>query len=139
MHGWDAEGIDADPSTEPFHRELGISSRIGQLEQLEIGKEYDVIHIAHAIYFVTNPMNFLRMVRERLAPEGLFCIVLADFMASVDPALPSYVHTFFRPRHQCVMRFRSPDSKRYSVGAYREAYSWLPARCRPRPGRSLAQ
>jgi SAM-dependent methyltransferase len=95
MHGWNAEGIDADPSTEPFHRELGISSRIGQLEQLEIGKEYDVIHIAHAIYFVTDPMNFLRMVRERLAPEGLFCIVLADFMASVDPSLPSYVHTFF--------------------------------------------
>ena len=95
MHGWNAEGIDADASVEPFHRELGIRSRIAQLEQLEIGKEYDVIHIAHAIYFITDPMNFLRMVHERLAPEGLFCIVLADFMASVDPALPSYVHTFF--------------------------------------------
>jgi SAM-dependent methyltransferase len=95
MRGWDAEGIDADPGTEPFHRELGIRSRIGQLEHLEIGKEYDVIHIAHAIYFLTDPMNFLRMVRERLTSEGLFCIVLADFMATVDPALPSYVHTFF--------------------------------------------
>src|SRR5262245_54707905 len=78
MHGWNAEGIDTDPSTEKFHRELGIHSRIGQFEQLEIGQGYDIIHIAHAIYFITDPMNFLRMVRERLASEGLFCIVLAD-------------------------------------------------------------
>ena len=95
VHSWDAEGIDADPRTEPFHRELGIRSRIGQLEQIEIDNNYDVIHIAHAIYFITDPMNFLRRVRERLASGGLFCVVLADFMANVDPALPSYTHTFF--------------------------------------------
>jgi len=94
-NGWDAEGIDADPSTQPSHRKLRIHSRIGQLEQVEIGSRYDVIHIAHAIYFITNPMNFLRMVRERLSARGLFCVVLADFMANTDPALPSYVHTFF--------------------------------------------
>jgi SAM-dependent methyltransferase len=94
-HGWDAEGIDADPSTEPFHRELGIRTRIGQLEDIEIGSNYDVIHIAHAIYFITDPMKFLRTVRERLAPGGLFCVVLADFMSTLDPALPSYAHSFF--------------------------------------------
>jgi SAM-dependent methyltransferase len=94
-NGWDAEGIDADPSTETFHRELGIRARIGQLEDIEIGENYDVIHIAHAIYFITGPMNFLRKVRERLAPGGLFCVVLADFMSSLDPALPSYAHSFF--------------------------------------------
>jgi 2-polyprenyl-3-methyl-5-hydroxy-6-metoxy-1,4-benzoquinol methylase len=94
-HGWEAEGIDADPSTEPFHRELGLRTRIGQLEDIEIGNNYDVIHIAHAIYFITDPMSFLRMVRERLAPGGVFCVVLADFMATLDPALPSYAHSFF--------------------------------------------
>ncbi len=94
-NGWDAEGIDADPSTEAFHRELGIRTRIGQLEDVEIGSNYDVIHIAHAIYFITDPMKFLRTVRERLAPGGLFCLVLADFMSSLDPALPSYAHSFF--------------------------------------------
>ena len=81
-YGWDAEGIDADPSTEPFHRELGIRTRIGQLEDIEIGSNYDVIHVAHAIYFITDPMKFLRTVRERLATGGLFCIVLADFMSN---------------------------------------------------------
>jgi SAM-dependent methyltransferase len=94
-HGWNAEGIDADPSTEPFHRELGIRTQIGQLEDIEIRNNYDVIHIAHAIYFITDPMNFLRTMRERLAPGGLFCVVLADFMSSLDPARPSYAHSFF--------------------------------------------
>jgi SAM-dependent methyltransferase len=94
-HGWDAEGIDADSSTAPLHQELGIRVRIGQLEQADIGTGYDVIHIAHAIYFITDPMGFLRRVHGSLTPGGLFCIVLADFLASADPALPGYVHTFF--------------------------------------------
>lgn len=94
-NGWEAEGIDADPTTANFHRELGIRARIGAFEQAELQGSYDIIHIAHAVYFVTNPMDFLRGVRARLAPGGLFCIVLADFMATADANLPSYVHTFF--------------------------------------------
>lgn len=93
--GWFAEGIDADPSTEPIHRELGIQTRIGQFEELEIGTEYDIIHISHAIYFITDPMRFIRTVRRRLAPDGLFCIVLADFFAHADRGLPCYLHTYF--------------------------------------------
>lgn len=94
-HGWDAEGIDADPSTAPIHHEIGIKARIGQFEEAALGTGYDIIHIAHAIYFITDPMRFMRIVRERLAPDGLFCIVLADFLANSDRGLPGYVHTFF--------------------------------------------
>ena len=95
QHGWAAEGIDADPSTEAFHREAGIQTRIGQFEQLDVGGGFDIIHIAHAIYFITEPMAFIRTVRERLAPQGLFCIVLANFMANEDTSQPAYAHTFF--------------------------------------------
>ncbi len=94
-NGWDAEGIDADPSTARFHRELAIRASIGQFEQLEAVTGYDLIHIGHAVYFITDPMSFIRSVHARLAPGGLFCIVLADFMASADAGLPSYTHTFF--------------------------------------------
>ena len=94
-NGWDAEGIDADPSTARFHRDAGIRARIGQFEQIEAGSSYDLIHIAHAIYFITDPMDFIRGVRTRLAPGGLLCVVLADFMASADASLPSFTHTFF--------------------------------------------
>ena len=92
--GWNAEGIDADPATKPLHEEIGIRSHIGQFETVDIEAGVDVIHISYAIYFITNPMNFLREVRRRLAADGLFCIVLADFMACSDGGLPGYSHSF---------------------------------------------
>jgi SAM-dependent methyltransferase len=94
-HGWHAEGIDADSSIAHLHREMGIHVRHGQIEEMDLGFGFDIIHIAHAIYFITNPMQFVGEVRKRLARDGLFCIVLSDFFAHHDPSLPSYVHTFF--------------------------------------------
>jgi len=98
-HGWDAEGIDADPSTAPVHREIGIKTRIGQFEEVALEGRYDIIHIAHAIYFISEPMHFMRGVRQRLASNGIFCVVLADFLANPDLSLPGYVHTFFPTAH----------------------------------------
>jgi SAM-dependent methyltransferase len=93
--GWDAEGIDADPTMAPLHQQLGIRSRIGQFEELGLQGRYDLIQIAHAIYFMTDPMKFIGAVRDHLAPGGLFCVVISDFMSSVDPNPPGYAHTFF--------------------------------------------
>jgi SAM-dependent methyltransferase len=99
-HGWDAEGIDADSSILHVHREMGIRVRYGQIEEMdfgetELGARYQIIHIAHAIYFITNPTRFLKEVRKRLAEDGLFCIVLSDFYAHHEPSLPTYAHSFF--------------------------------------------
>jgi SAM-dependent methyltransferase len=94
-HDWDAEGIDADSSIAQVHRDMGIRVRYGQIEDMEVGAGYHIIHIAHAIYFITDPMRFLGEVRKRLATDGVFCVVLSDFFAHHDPSLPSYAHTFF--------------------------------------------
>jgi SAM-dependent methyltransferase len=94
-HGWDAEGIDADSSIAQVHRDMGIRVRHGQIEEMDVDAGYDIIHIAHAIYFITNPMSFLGEVRKRLVGDGLFCVVLSDFFAHHEPSLPSYAHTFF--------------------------------------------
>jgi 2-polyprenyl-3-methyl-5-hydroxy-6-metoxy-1,4-benzoquinol methylase len=94
-HGWDAEGIEADSSIAHVHHDMGIHVRYGQIEEMDTGAGYHIIHIAHAIYFITNPMRFLGEVRKRLAAEGLFCIVLSDFFAHHSSSLPSYAHTFF--------------------------------------------
>jgi SAM-dependent methyltransferase len=94
-HGWDAQGIDPDPSTAQHHRAIGIKAHIGQFEQSGDTSRYDIIHIAHAIYFITDPMNFIRSVRQRLNPGGLFCVVLADLMANADAGRPSYSLTFY--------------------------------------------
>jgi SAM-dependent methyltransferase len=93
--GWDAQGVDADPTMRDFHRELGISTRIGQIEHIEIAGCYDLIHIAHAIYFITDPMRFLARMRGHLTPRGLLCVVLTNFGSLLEPSLPSYQHTFY--------------------------------------------
>ena len=93
--GWDALGVDADANVRRFHQDLGIQSRIGQIEQVPVEGKFDLIQIAHAIYFITEPRRFLDQVKQRLQPDGLFCIVLADFMANDDIGLPTYHHSFF--------------------------------------------
>lgn len=93
--GWDAEGIDADSSIAHVHRDMGIRVRHGQIEDMDVDAGYQIIHIAHAIYFITDPMRFLKEVRKRLTADGLFCVVLSDFFAHHDPGLPFYAHTFF--------------------------------------------
>ncbi len=93
--GWDAEGIDANSSIAQVHQDMGIRVRHGQIEEMNVDAGYHIIHIAHAIYFITNPMQFLGEVRKRLAAGGVFCVVLSDFFAHHAPSLPSYGHTFF--------------------------------------------
>jgi SAM-dependent methyltransferase len=95
QHGWQAEGIDADPTMVELHREIGVTTRIGQFEDMEITGAYRLLHIAHAIYFITDPLAFMRKVHDHLAPDGLFAVVIADFMASADPGIPTYAHSFF--------------------------------------------
>ena len=94
-HGWEAEGIDADPAMQVLHRQLGITSHISQIEDLGLHANYDLIHIAHAIYFITHPMDLIGAARlAHTWPDGLFCVVISDFMSSVAVDLPSYAHTF---------------------------------------------
>lgn len=93
--GWQAEGLDVDASTKRFHERLGITTRIGRIEDEPPGATYDIVHIAHAIYFVTDPMRFLREARERLVENGHLCIVISNLLAFTDSGGPSYSHTFY--------------------------------------------
>lgn len=93
--GWDAYGIDADPTTKRFHDKIGIRAEIGQIETAKVDGEFDIVHIAHAIYFFTDPLHFLVSLGKRLKPKGVLCIVLANFMAPEDISRPGYPHSFF--------------------------------------------
>lgn len=93
--GWHAEGIDANPHTRSFHERLGIRATIGQVEQLQCEGQFDLVSIAHAIYFVTEPLAFIRRVRGLLQPGGLFLVVLSDFLSSYSDNKPAYVHTWY--------------------------------------------
>jgi len=92
--GWDSQGIDVDPALKRFHDLIGIRSKIGQIELVEIDGTFDIIHISHAIYFITNPAAFLQRLKLSLKPDGLLCIVISNFLAPEDAGLPGYAHSF---------------------------------------------
>ena len=94
-HGWRAEGIDVDARTKPFHDKLGISARIGRIEDEAPQPAFDMLQIAHAIYFITDPMTFLMRARQELTTDGVFCVINSDFLAATDNSLPGYAHTFY--------------------------------------------
>jgi SAM-dependent methyltransferase len=93
--GWQAEGIDLDASTKRFHDMHGLPTRIGRFENDSLANRYEMIHIAHAIYFITEPAAFLRRVRTQLADDGIFAVVISDFLAAHASGGPNYAHTFY--------------------------------------------
>lgn len=94
-HGWQAEGVDADPGTKVFHERLGIQSTIGQMENVGTESRFDLISIAHAIYFITEPRLFVNRVRDLLNDGGLFMVVISQLLSSLTPSRPAYVHTWY--------------------------------------------
>lgn len=92
--GWTAEGIDTDRTLAPSHRRLGVKAAIGQVEDFDWAGRFDLIQVAYAIYFITDPMVFLGRIKGMLAPGGHLAIVMADFLASTQSSGPSYAHTF---------------------------------------------
>lgn len=105
--GWQAEGLDVDAATKPFHEGLGITTRIGRIEDATELASYDFVHIAHAIYFITEPLQFLQRARALLAPGGIFGVVISDLLASTDNTLPAYPHTFY----PCAVSMRAALSR----------------------------
>jgi 2-polyprenyl-3-methyl-5-hydroxy-6-metoxy-1,4-benzoquinol methylase len=98
-HGWDAEGIDADPNTKKFHLKRHIRSRIGQIENIEELVKFDLISICHAIYFITEPLRFISRVKQLLNSRGLFLIILSDFNSTLSSGQPGFAHTWYPTQH----------------------------------------
>jgi SAM-dependent methyltransferase len=100
--GWRAEGLDADINTKHSHERLGIPTRIGQFEFANIDHQYDLISIAHAIYFITDPKKFFRAVHGSLLEHGEFCVVISNFTSMLSSSLPSQIHTWY-PTAEAIM------------------------------------
>ena len=93
--GWYAEGIDADPNTKVFHERLGIRTTIGQVENIDMLSRFDLVSIAHAIYFISEPRQFVKRIRELLDDGGLFLIVLSDLLSTLNAGHPGYLVTWY--------------------------------------------
>jgi SAM-dependent methyltransferase len=94
-NGWLAEGVDLDANTRRFHEMHGLQVRIGRFEDMSFANRYKMIQISHAIYFISSPMAFLRRVRSHLTDDGVFGVVISDFLASHSQGGPGYAHSFY--------------------------------------------
>jgi SAM-dependent methyltransferase len=93
-NGWLAEGNDIDATIKPIHDELGITTSIGPVENQSWQEPFDLIQIAYAIYFITDPKAYIEGLRKLLAPGGHLAIVMADHLAYTCQGGPAYMHTF---------------------------------------------
>jgi SAM-dependent methyltransferase len=93
--GWIAEGVDADPSTAQHHSKLAIKTTIGQIENIETETGFDLISISHAIYFISEPLDFLGRVKTLLNKEGFLLIILSDFLSNLSDGQPGFAHTWY--------------------------------------------
>jgi len=101
-NGWDALGLDPDPNTKPFHEEQGLQTRIGRFEDASMEPAFDVICIAHAIYFVEDPLAFVQQVRKALSERGLFVIVSTHLLSSMCVGRPGFAHTWYPTRESLI-------------------------------------
>jgi SAM-dependent methyltransferase len=94
-HGWEAQGIDPDPNTKPFHERQGLQTSIGRFDERFQEKSFDLIGIAHAIYFIEDPRTFVQQVRRSLSTQGYFVIVSTHLLSSMGAGRPGLAHTWY--------------------------------------------
>jgi SAM-dependent methyltransferase len=88
LYGWDVLGVEPSPAARRGSRELGVEVRSEFLAPgSRIGANFDVILASEVIEHVTEPLQFLEEIRDRLAPGGT--VVLTTPAAEIVNPLDS--------------------------------------------------
>lgn len=93
--GFDVFGIDIDQKTKESHNKLEIPSTIGHVEHIRLNQKYDVVFSTNSLYFIQNPVDFLKKTQAFMNDDGYLCISLADMLAHTNKALPGYALAFY--------------------------------------------
>lgn len=73
--GWDVEGVDFDPRAVATARRLGLTVKLGSLEDQDYSAEsFDAITMKHVIEHLTDPSTSLRECRRLLRPGGMLAL-----------------------------------------------------------------
>jgi 2-polyprenyl-3-methyl-5-hydroxy-6-metoxy-1,4-benzoquinol methylase len=72
--GWKAEGSELSPSAAGAARAKKFKVHVGAAEALRLRPRYDVVHAAHTLEHVKDPLAFLLKLKSFLAPGGRLMI-----------------------------------------------------------------
>lgn len=68
-----------------------ISTMAGNINEDDIGKDYDLIWCSHVMYFLTNPKEILKKIYNALNPNGIF----VSYHTEIDKTDEKYKDNFF--------------------------------------------
>jgi SAM-dependent methyltransferase len=82
--GWDAEGLDPDPTGVAAARASGVKAKQGTLADLDLGEyagAFDAITLSHVIEHVHDPAGDLRRIHDLLRSGGLVWLATPNLEA----------------------------------------------------------
>jgi SAM-dependent methyltransferase len=132
--GWQVEGVELSDSTARWANEnLGLNTACGTIEDSPFNGEaaFDVVVAWHVIEHVQEPMNFLKIARERLRPGGLLALRTPN-IRSVSARINGWVWqwvgapahlSLFSPKSLGLATERAGFSVRYVATRRGDAYN----------------
>jgi len=67
-------GVDIDPEGVRILNEQGFKAIVGNVEEMDLGKQFDTIIAGEIIEHLENPGRFLRNMRRHLKPDGVIIV-----------------------------------------------------------------
>lgn len=97
--GWDAQGIDLNPSAIQFGRERGLPLEKSTFHSFSAnGKTYDVIGLFDVLEHILHPKQLLEQVVARLNPEGIVFVYVPNYDSASRLLMGKDAH-FIWPTH----------------------------------------
>jgi 2-polyprenyl-3-methyl-5-hydroxy-6-metoxy-1,4-benzoquinol methylase len=97
--GWDAYGIDLNPSAVSFGRSRGLNLSLGDLDQSEFEPaSFDVVTMFDVIEHVIDPSDLIKQAIRLLRPGGLIFLYVPNYDSASRILLKEKAH-FIWPTH----------------------------------------
>jgi 2-polyprenyl-3-methyl-5-hydroxy-6-metoxy-1,4-benzoquinol methylase len=112
--GWQGAGLDIDLDLlSHVHCSYGLDVHQAEASQLPFGDEqFDVVHLAHTIEHLADPLAVLREVRRVLKPAGCVLLSTPNVESLGRRVLQEYWSAFAAPLHLVLF---TPQSLRWAV------------------------
>ena len=98
--GWDASGIEIDPTAVLEARRSGLDVVAGGYELLaQYGQQFDCILCSHVLEHVHDPLNLLAKLKAGLKPGGVILLSLPNSLSALRRYFGSHWRGLEAPRH----------------------------------------